>query len=148
MIRKALVRLMALVAMTAASKLSAHDEGEGSQAGKNVGPGKAVLQANDQGFLLREGVETRIGIMSLLIASSSPVIPKDALVYSKDEHQVFRKRSGFWKAIDVQVKRQGHTIRVQGPQLQPGDAIAIKAAGLLKVIELSVIGSEGESPIH
>jgi len=125
-----------------------HDHEEGER--RNVGPDKGVLEASDDlGFKLREGVEERFGIISQTMGSDNRGnIPKGAIVYSREEYQVFRKRNGFWKPVDIEAKRKGDAVSIKSQELKAGDLIATEGTGLLKIIELSVFGPAIEGHIH
>ncbi|RZA25517.1 MAG: hypothetical protein EOP10_06615 [Proteobacteria bacterium] len=129
--------------------IAAHDHAEeATSSGNNVGPDKAVLTLNETGFQLREGVEERFEVKTVTYSSKEVLLPKESIVYSKEEYQVLRRRSKLWKSIDVDVKRKGRFVIIQGADLKLGDVIAIQGAGLLKVIEISVSGPEPEGHIH
>lgn len=123
-----------------------HEEGER----RNVGPDKGVLEASeDLGFKLRKGVEERFGIKSLPISTGKPGnLPKGAVVYSKEDYQVFRRRDGFWKPIKVKATRRGDVVAVETTELKAGDQVAIEGLGFLKIVELSVFGPAIEGHIH
>lgn len=128
-----------------------HDEhGHGHAVSNLVGPDKAVLEANEaSGFLLRPGVEERLGIESQPLATGKVgQVPRAAIVYSKEDYQVFRKRDGFWKAIDVKVLRKREFFTIATDDLKKGDSIAVQGAGLLKIVEQSVFGPAIEGHIH
>ncbi|RZA24681.1 MAG: hypothetical protein EOP10_09190 [Proteobacteria bacterium] len=129
--------------------LAAHDHGEeATESGANVGPDKAVLILNETGFQLRDGVEERFGVKTAIVTSKDVLLPKESIVYSKEEYQVLRRRSNLWKSIDVDVKRKGQFVLIQSADLKSGDAVATQGAGLLKVIEISISGPEPEGHIH
>lgn len=123
-----------------------HEEGEKN----NVGPDKGVLEAREGlGFKLREGVEERFGIKSQRVSSGKPGnLPKEAIVYSKEDYQIFRKRNGFWKPITVKAARKGDVVSIDTGELKAGDQVAIDGTGFLKIVELSVFGPAIEGHIH
>jgi hypothetical protein len=133
-------------------KEEGHDHDHGHEEGerRNVGPDKGVLEASeDLGFKLREGVEERFGIKSQPLISEKPGnLPKGAIVYSKEDYQVFRRRDGFWKPITVKAKRRGDVVSIESGELKAGDFIAIDGTGFLKIVELSVFGPAIEGHIH
>lgn len=100
----------------------------------------------DKGFKLRSEVETNFGLaIEVLEAGKGPwTLAKEAIVYSKEEYQVFRRRDGFWMAVEVDLLRHpagsSKAVRVSSEDLRAGDAIAVKGAGFLKVVELSLWG--------
>ena len=131
-------------------KEEAHEHGHEDGERRNVGPDKGVLEASeDLGFKLREGVEERFGIKTQSITSEKPGnLPKGTIVYSKEEYQIFRKRDGFWKPIDVKATRKGDSVSIESKDLKAGDLVAIEGTGFLKIVELSVFGPAIEGHIH
>lgn len=127
-----------------------HGHGHEEVERRNVGPDKGVLEANeDIGFKLREGVEERFGIKSQQLSSEKPGnMPEGAIVYSKEDYQVFRKRNGFWKPVTVKAARKGDLVSVESKELKTGDLIAVNGTGFLKLVELSVFGPAIEGHIH
>ena len=122
-----------------------HDEEER----RNVGPDKGVLDANEElGFKLRAGVEERFGITTQMVHSTSLTLPRGAIVYSKEEYEVFRKRNDYWKALDVEITRKADSVLIKSHELKAGDSVAIKGVGFLKIVELSVFGPAIEGHIH
>lgn len=149
---KGLGILLLLIGLLPWARLQAEEKEHGheEETRRNVGPDKAVLEADEHvGFRLRDGVEERLGIKTQALSSTKEMrLGKAALVFSREEYQVFRKRSGFWRAIDVKAERKGAYFLVKSPELKPGDTIAVEAVGLLKVVELSVFGPAVEGHIH
>jgi hypothetical protein len=131
-------------------KEEAHEHGHEDGERNNVGPDKGVLEASEEtGFKLRDGVEERFGIKAMILTSEKQILlPKEAIVYSKEEYQVFRKRDGFWKPIDVTIARKSSGVVVSSNDLKSRDEVAIEAVGFLKIVELSVFGPAIEGHIH
>jgi hypothetical protein len=114
----------------------------------NVGPDKGILKADeDRGFKLRDGVEARFSISRQTLGKDR-LFPKDAILYSKEDIQIFRKRDGYWKAIDVSIVRKGQLVSLASDELRADDEIAVQGAGFLKIMELSVFGPAMQGHIH
>lgn len=111
---------------------------------------RAVLSfSEDEGFRLRKGVEERLGVQVFKIKSSGLLrIPKSAVIYSKDETQVFRKRGGYWKSIDIDPVWKNSAYELTSRQLIPGDEIALLRGELLKVVDMQLKAGEQTGHIH
>lgn len=114
-----------------------------------VGPSKGVLEADEHiGFKLRSGVEERYQVKTLTVGASPWIWPRGVILYSKGDRQVFRKRDGFWLAVDVSYERRGENVVIQSPLLKAGDQVATSGSGLLKIVELHVFSEEESGHIH
>jgi hypothetical protein len=127
-----------------------HGDEEGHSEVNNVGPDKGVLEANEEsGFKLRPEVEVNFQLKQETLSSgSSWNFPKNTIVYSQKEYQVFRKRDGFWKAVDVSIEKKSDSVTIKSKDLRSGDSIATEGNGFLKIIEQSVFGPAIEGHVH
>ncbi len=114
-----------------------------------AGPKKALLRADEhEGFELKEGVAKRFEIDTLVLGAKPWRIPRQALVYSKQDIQVFRLRDRLWKSIAVTIERQGDSALIRSEELAVGDEIAVRGSQLLKVIELDAFSEEDAGHVH
>lgn len=114
-----------------------------------AGEKKAVLDYSEtKGFSFREGVEDRLGVKVQTVKSRTVTLPLSAIVYSKDEAQIYRRREGYWKALDVHPKRSQNQAVIDAPEIRMGDEIAVQKAELLKVVDLQLSGGQESSHIH
>jgi len=116
-----------------------------------VGSGKAVTEASrEKGIKLSEKALQVLGIQVRPIMGNSPFqIPAAALVYFQDEIGVYRFRGGFFTLIPVKIlKKTESDITLMSGELRPGDGIAQKGVGFLRVAELEAFGGAEEGHGH
>ncbi len=141
--------LLFSILVVPSSSILAH--GEASVGRPGVGADKGVIKADeDEGFVLHPSAAENfaIKIMPLKIGPNWTV-PRQALVYSGLEIQVFRQRDGYWKTVDVKIVRKtAANVDISSSELKAGDQLAIDGIGFLKIIEQSVFGPASEGHGH
>lgn len=76
-------------------------------------------------------------------------IPKSARLYSSEEVNLFRLRSGFFKRIDFQIIRLTQTeIVVDSDDMREGDEIVLSGLGFLRIAELAATGGVSHGHSH
>jgi len=128
-----------------ASEMGHEEEGEA----KNVGPNKGIISYDEHdGFVLSSGASKNFKIEYLTLQNSAPwILPKSALVTTREDRSVYRNRGGKLLRVDVTlVSRTKDHAQVKSEDLQPGDQIVIRGAEFLRVAELDI--TSGESGHH
>lgn len=119
----------------------AHEEGEeGHKDGNNqVGPTKGILEAEKgKGFKLSPEAEKKFEIQKIKVGAGLILVPKNAIVTSGEEINIFRLRGGFYSRIDfIEVSRSASSITIKSKDLMVGDEIVIKGIGFLRMTEIA-----------
>lgn len=120
------------------STTNALAEEDHHHAGKNFGEGKAITEVSDEnGFKLSKESISTLGIKFRKIDSDKFEIDKDTLITSKDFKGVYRFKDHFFKLIPVVIESENSGIYwVHSDQIQQGDKIVVKSAGLLRVADI------------
>lgn len=115
-----------------------HEHGHKEGGGKAVGPGKAILEVNEEkGFRLSNEAMTTLGVKFKTVESSSPVINAATLVTSKNTIGVYRYREGFFKFIPVIIKQASKTeYSIETRDLRSGDQIVTDDVGLIAITDV------------
>ena len=123
-----------------------HAEEEKSQAG----PDKGIQAASaDSGFKLSPEAEEHFAVRKKKVTGATLEIPKDAIVRSGIEVNLYRLRDGFYKRIDfVLLKKNGSTVVVQSADLKAGDQVALTGLGFLRTAEIAAFGGAPEGHSH
>lgn len=128
-----------------------HDEADenSSEGGSdNVGPDKAVLEADPKkGFRLSEAAAQRIGVKLAKVTSVPAKVPPQAIVRIKDEIGVYRVRDGWFKLVHGEVEGSVFRPEKEG-DLRVDDQIAVSGIGLLRIAELDAFSSGEEGHGH
>lgn len=126
---------------------STFGHGGGDEAGGNAGPNKGVKEiTSDLGMTLGKEAIKRLGLKTIrLVGNSSWILPKESLVYSKEEKIIYRVRDEKFKSVLVKVFNQkNENVRVESDELKNGDHVVILGAELLRISELDAGGSSEE----
>lgn len=123
-----------------------HAEEENSQAG----PEKGIQAASaDQGIKLSAEAEAHFAVKKKKVMGTTAEIPKDAIVRSGIEVNLYRFRDGFYKRIDFKfLRKAGSTVVVQSDDLKAGDEIALTGLGFLRTAEIAAFGGAPEGHSH
>lgn len=118
-----------------------HEEGEeGHEEGNNqVGPTKGILEAEKgKGFKLSPEAEKNFEIQRIKVGAGQILVPKNAIVTSGEEINIFRLRGGFYSRIDFkEISKSGSSITIKSKDLMVGDEIVIKGIGFLRMTEIA-----------
>jgi tyrosyl-tRNA synthetase len=85
------------------------------------------------------------------IVTAQPVqeIPKQALVTTGSEVNVYRYRTTRYKRIDFEVIRKTENkVFIKSKELEVGDEIVIHGTGLLRIAEIAAFGGAPEGHSH
>lgn len=139
------MKLFFCVVIVLLSSTFAHSEEEGKTKDR-VGPGKAVIAANEkEGFKLSEKAQQSLNLSFSKITSSKISVPSDALISFQDFLAVYRLRNGWFRLIEVEPRTQGQQATFTSKELNPGDQVVIANGGLLRVVELDIFGPEADA---
>lgn len=121
------------------------EEAEGPQKDR-VGPGKAVVAADEKtGIQLSEKALKTLELSFTEARSTSVVVPRSALVQFQDFSAIYRLRNGWFKMIEVEPTFHNGEAVLNSKDLSPGDKIVTENSGLLRVVELDVFGPEADA---
>lgn len=120
----------------------------GGEASIEVGPDKGVTEvAKDKSFKLSPEATKNFGLKTIPFAVGSIAVPKESIVRTLKEAQIFRLRDGFLKSVDFKVVTKGdRTLTIQSTELQAKDEIVVSGVGFLRIIsaQLGEAEEEGE----
>lgn len=124
-----------------------HDHSEETEESHapRFGPNKGVTDANDQdGFKLNSQSYKNFKIELSTLKGKGPwIVPRSAIVHSREETHVYRFKDGFFKNFDVEiVKKTGSSATIKGGDLGSGDQLATKGLGFLMIVDQAVFGEE------
>lgn len=122
----------------------------GGEAELEVGADKGVIEVtSDKSFKLSEEAKKTLGIDSVPYQAGMSAIPKNALVTTLKESQIFRVRDGYLKAIHVPSRsKDGKSGSVPGSEFKSGDQIVIRGTGFLRIIAAQLGESESSESGH
>lgn len=144
--RRGLLAAMLVCYFLGAGGSSAGEEG-GETGRARVGPGMAVLAANEKdGMRFSEAAVRRLGL-TFLKATAAEVqpVPLKSVVFFRDEAGVYRARGGWFKLVEVEVvARSPREARIRTSELKQGDRIVVEGARYLRAAELEILGAEKE----
>lgn len=119
------------------SSLSLNTFGHGGgEASIEVGPQKGVIEVNqEKAFKLSPEAMKNFEVRSIPYSQGNVVVPKEAIVRTLKEAQIFRVRDGFLKAIDFKtVSKSEKSWTVRSTELRAKDEIATGGVGFLRII--------------
>ena len=130
-----------------------HDHGEGEEEGEkgSVGPDKGITEFNERsGFKLSPEALKNFDLKYQSLSGDGPwVLPRSALVHSGEEVNVFRRRAGFFKRVDIQtLKQTPQDLTVDSDDLREGDEIVVSGNGFLRIAELAASGGVSHGHSH
>lgn len=115
-----------------------HDDHEGHGGGKAVGEGKAIEVVDEtKGFKLSDEATSSLKIKLETVSGSEFEIKKSTLVASKSLRGVYRYREGFFKFLEVKIKKEigdSYVISVEGMKF--GDQIVVDGLSLVRVSDI------------
>jgi len=122
------------------------DDEEGGK--PKVGSDMAVTQADSKlGFKLAESAKKRMGVQTQkVIGKGSFSVPSQALVFTRNEVGIYRKREDWFKFISVViVSKSKSDSKIQSNDLSDSDEVAIAGTGILRVSDIET-SSQSDSP--
>lgn len=123
-------------------------EGEEEEHQLNVGPGKAVLEADKQkGLRLSEKAIKVAGLKTMAVASTNPIeVPISAVVFFQDFTGVYRGRDGWFKLIEMDlIKQTGTRVSFVSKDFARGDQIVVSGAAYLRATDMDIWGPQSDS---
>jgi len=134
-----------LIIFTILSVLTAQAEEE-SKAKDRIGPGKAVIAANEkEGFKLSEKAKNNLNITAREVNSATITVPKKSIISFLDFFSVYRLRNGWYRSVEVEPTFVGNKATFSSSEIMVGDKVVIDNSGLLRVVELDVFGPEADA---
>lgn len=130
-------------------KHAGHDE-EGEE-NPQVGADKGIVEANkEKGFKLSPEAEKNFSVKKLKVMKPQNIeIPKEALVTSGVEINLYRLRDGFYKRIDfTTVTTKLNSLIINSKDLSQNDEIALSGLGFLRISEISAFEGAPEGHSH
>lgn len=127
------------------------EEGEHGEENVQVGPNKGIVEANkENGFKLSAEAEKNFSIQRVKVLTTSSVqIPRNAIVTSGIETNLFRVRNGFYKRIDfVKISSVDNAITIRSDDLKINDEIAISGLGFLRISEIAAFDGAPSGHSH
>lgn len=128
-----------------------HDEGEEEGEKGSVGPDKGITEFSElAGFKLSPEALKNFDLKYQNLTGDGPwVLPKSALVHSGEEVNVFRRRAGFFKRVDIQtLKQTPQDLTLDSDDLRQGDEIVVSGTGFLRIAELAASGGVSHGHSH
>jgi hypothetical protein len=121
--------------------------GEGEATKSRIGPGKAVVEAQEAtGIKLSQKATHNLELQfTQVIQSGTATIPPSALIKFQDFFAIYRKREGWFKMIEVEPRSANGKVTISSKELKSGDDIVITNADLLRVVDLDVWGPEADA---
>ncbi len=112
------------------------DDDEHSNA-KAIGEGKAIIEVNkERGFKLSMKATKALDLKLANITAPMFVIPKKALVVSRDIKGIYRLRDEYFKFIPIKnVEPISYGYRVTVKEVKKGDQVVIDGVSLLRVTD-------------
>lgn len=135
---------------------SEHAEGkhEDEDVSSNVGPGKAVIAADEHdGIQLSEKARKTLELDILTVKGQAPYLfPVSSAVHTKDEAGIYRQRGEWLKFIEGSISSLNEFNFAFTPKvasdLKAGDAVVVRGVPLLRVADLEAFGGSGEGHGH
>ncbi len=113
------------------------EDGDGHSNTKAIGEGKAILEVDkERGFRLSKKAIKSLELQLVNITNSVLVIPKNALVVSKEIKGIYRWRDEYFKFIplkNIKTLSSGYKITIK--EVKKGDRIVIRGVSLLRVTD-------------
>ncbi len=131
-----------LVLLAFASNAFGHGGGE---AEIEIGPDKGVTEVTkDKSFKLSPEAHKNFELKTLAVSTSTVAVPKEAIVHTLKQAQIFRVRDGFLKPIPFRLQNKTDRIwTIQSNELRVGDEIITTGVGFLRMIAAQ-LGKEEE----
>lgn len=122
----------------------------GGEASIEVGPDKGVIEISaDKSFKLSPEAMRNFGIKSVPYAPGTVVLPKEAVVRTLKEAQIFRLRAGFLKAVDFKTVTKGERAwSIRSDDLRSQDEIVVGGVGFLRIIAAQLGDTADEEKHH
>lgn len=124
-----------------------HEEGEAG----NIGPDKGILEASEKnGFKLSPEAIKNFDLKYQKLTGDGPwILPKNSIVYSGKEINLYRLRNGFFKRIDFEtIKKTSSDITADSDDMREGDEIILVGIGFLRIAELAAFGGVADGHAH
>lgn len=122
---------------------------EGAEEGKKgrVGPGKAILEANEKDGLKLSDKAIKNLELEFISASDRPalLIPESSVVRFQDFSAIYRERAGWFKMVEIEPVIRGSMASFTSKDILQGDRIVTKNSGFIRVIDLDVFGPEADA---
>ena len=99
------------------------ESAEHEEANSAIGPDKGILEAGEQGFKLSPEAIATFGVKFETIAKNAP---ESSIAKVKDRKYLYRRKDGWIKRIEL-------------PELNAGDEIAVSGVGYIRIAELVVV---------
>ena len=124
-----------------------HDTEADKEGSGKIGPNLAVVAADPaHGIKLSDLTARTIGLTLMPIRQSGTILlPREAIVHSKDQIGVYRWRDGWLKLILGQITSDGELRRftpVKTGDLQSGDQVATGAVPIIRATDIYVFNAE------
>ncbi len=122
----------------------------GGEAEIEIGPNKGVTQVTpDKSFKLSPEAMKSFGIKSISVAGGAIPLPKEAIVHTLKNSQIFRIRDGFLKAVSFKTQSKSDRIwTILSGELQPKDEVVTGGVGFLRIIASQLGEVEAEEEEH
>ena len=129
--------ILSLFAWLLSASAFAHGGGEASI---EVGPRQGVVEVTEQkAFKLSPEAYQTLGIQTQKISGPSVSLPRDAVVHSLKQSQIFRLRNGFIQPIEVhEFSKSESTITLQSKELKSPDEVVTHGTGFLRMIAVQL----------
>jgi hypothetical protein len=124
-----------------------YPHGGGGEMGGNVGPKKGIQAvSHEEGMTVSPQAIKRLGLESTTLTGNAPWnVPKEGIIFSKDDKFIYLVKNGKYKAIQVEATSLGNgNYQVNSWQLKTNDQILIKGTALLRIAELDASSGEEE----
>ena len=118
---------------------------EKKEESSQVGPNKGITEADEKvGVKLSPQAEKNFEIKRIKVSANGTVtVPKEAIVTTVAESNLFRFRNGFYKRIDFQeVSRSQNNVTVKSNELNSTDEVVVQGLGFLHTAEFSAFSGE------
>ncbi len=122
------------------------EEAEEGKKGR-VGPGKAVIEANEKdGLKLSEKALKNLDLEFITAANGATLaVPASSVVHFQDFSAIYRERSGWFKMVEIEPVMRGTSVQFTSKDISPGDRIVTRNPGFIRVIDLDVFGPEADA---
>lgn len=122
----------------------------GGEAEIEIGPNKGVTEVTaDKSFKLSPEAMGNFKIKGLPVTGATTTLPKEAIVHTLKNSQVFRIRDGYLKAVGFKIQtKNDRTWTIQSTELAPKDEIVTGGVGFLRIIASQLGEVESEEDEH
>lgn len=127
------------------------EEGEQGEENVQVGPNKGIVEASkENGFKLSAEAEKNFSIQRVKVLNLKAIqVPREAVVSSGIEVNLFRIRAGYYKRIDfVKVSVVDNKLTIRSNDLMIGDEIAVSGLGFLRISEIAAFDGAPSGHSH